>query len=146
MIESVEQFITLRNSENPIDYGRAADEPVADNVWPELIRHREMRTWAALNKHVPLCILSVLAKDEDPSVRAAVAMKRKLTPDLFMLLSKDPDSCVRMAIVNNRAAPIDVLVSLVNDPWVQLAEKVRAKLVESDKANPFNLCKARSMG
>ena len=48
-----------------------------------------MRQWAALNKPVPIEILADLVTDPDREVRYAVAMKRKLTRELFDILADD---------------------------------------------------------
>jgi hypothetical protein len=78
MINSAEEFILLRNSEKRDEYIRAASEDASDLVWIDVIsRFPEMREWVAYNKTVPLNILEILARDENESVRAAVAMIEK---------------------------------------------------------------------
>ena len=102
MIESVEQFISLRTSENPEEYNRAAHEEAPAPVWRELIEtHPDMRFWVAQNKTVPIEILRSLAGDKDSRVRHMVASKRKLPEDLQILLARDPDESVRNALAHN---------------------------------------------
>lgn len=117
MIGSAEEFVRLRTSEIPAEYGRAASEEAPLAVWHDVIRgFPEMREWVALNKTVPLEILSILARDDDVNVRIMVAMKRKLTPELFAFLSRDDAEQVRVRIAYNRKTPIDILERLQEDP------------------------------
>jgi hypothetical protein len=113
MIESAEEFVRLRESNDP----RAAHEEAPLEVWHAVIAGwPEMREWVALNKTVPVEILEVLARDEDVKVRTTVAMKRKLTPELFELLAADPDEGVRGRIAYNEKAPAEVIERLKRDP------------------------------
>ena len=51
MIESVEEFLQLRLSQNPYEYHRAAQEETPLQIWLEAIaKHPEMKTWVAHNK------------------------------------------------------------------------------------------------
>lgn len=123
MINSAEEFILLRNSETRDEYIRAASEDASDLVWIDVIsRFPEMREWVAYNKTVPLNILEILARDENESVRAAVAMKRKLSPELFDLLSRDSSEEVRHRIACNKKSPIYILKTLTNDPIMFIRE------------------------
>jgi hypothetical protein len=74
-----------------------------------------MKTWVAHNKTVPLEILRVLAADSDPSVRYAVAFKRKLDDAMFEALAADGDEEVRQRVAYNPKAPISVLERLAAD-------------------------------
>ncbi|MEN4982912.1 hypothetical protein [Acinetobacter modestus] len=131
MINSAEEFILLRNSETRDEYIRAASEDVSDLVWIDVIsRFPEMREWVAYNKTVPLNILEILARDENESVRAAVAMKRKLSPELFDLLSRDSSEEVRHRIACNKKSPIYILKTLTNDP-IMFVREAALKHVEN---------------
>ncbi|ENX04237.1 hypothetical protein F900_00221 [Acinetobacter modestus] len=131
MINSAEEFILLRNSETRDEYIRAASEDASDLVWIDIIsRFPEMREWVAYNKTVPLNILEILARDENESVRAAVAMKRKLSPELFDLLSRDNSEEVRHRIACNKKSPIYILKILANDP-IMFVREAALKHVES---------------
>lgn len=117
MIETAEEFVRLRASQDPGEHQRAANEEASIEVWRAVIAGwPEMREWVALNKTVPIEILEVLARDGDPKVRMTVAMKRKLTPALFELLAADPDAGVRTRIAYNENAPSEVLEGLTRDP------------------------------
>ncbi|MFD4262621.1 hypothetical protein ACFWR9_34620 [Streptomyces sp. NPDC058534] len=106
MIESAEEFIRLRFSDVPEEYGRASTESAVPDVWREVIeRHPEARFWVAQNKTISLEILQVLAGDPDPRVRAMVASKRKLTPDLLNMLAADPDESVRLTVARHKSVP-----------------------------------------
>ena len=107
MISSAEEFKHLRESKNPQVYHRAAQEEASLEVWQEvLISFPEMAFWVAQNKTVPLEILEQLANNTDPTIRAMVARKRKLTQHIFNLLKDDPDESVRHALIWNTALSI----------------------------------------
>jgi len=77
MIESAEEFVRLRTSEDPADYNRAAHDGAAEATWRAIIdQYPDMRFWVAQNKTVPLTILEVLRHDEDERVVHMVRMKR----------------------------------------------------------------------
>lgn len=126
MINSAEEFVRLRTSDERGEYEQAAYDSAPLEVWRDVIRrYPEMRKWVAVNKTVPLEILSILAKDEDVDVRWMVAMKRKLSAELFELLSRDSDETVRVRIVFNRKTPIEIIERLAEDP----SELVREALL-----------------
>ena len=59
-IESAEEFIRLRTSEDEAEYRRAASEEAPDQVWAALIeQHPEVRFWVAQNKTSPFAGESV---------------------------------------------------------------------------------------
>jgi hypothetical protein len=129
MIASAEEFVRLRTSINPDDYGRAASESATDAVWLTLVRnYPEMRFWVAQNKSIPLMALTLLATDPDVQVRCMVAMKRKLNPELFQLLAADPDETVRHSIACNAMTPRETLRRLTADPAEFVAEAARARI------------------
>ncbi|MFH9585300.1 hypothetical protein ACH4MW_23190 [Streptomyces luteogriseus] len=132
MIDSAEEFIRLRFSDAPEEYGRAAAEPAAPGVWREVIeRHPEARFWVAHNKTVPLEILRVLVNDPDPRVRSMVASKRKLTPELLTTLAADPDESIRLAVARHKSVPRSVLEQLRTDSWEEVRDVVRDRLERS---------------
>jgi hypothetical protein len=129
MIISVEEFVLLRNSLEPLNYNRAADEDAPLEVWLQVIdQFPDMRQWVAHNKTVPISILEILAKDLDSDVRFAVAMKRKLTPELFELLARDPNESVRQRIAYNAKTPKWILQELLDDTDSLVREAARSKL------------------
>lgn len=66
VLESAEEFIRLRYSEDPDDYYRAAHEQASTEVWLDVIQgYPDARFWVAQNKTVPADVLSVLARDPD---------------------------------------------------------------------------------
>ncbi|MGW2174005.1 HEAT repeat domain-containing protein [Streptomyces sp. NPDC001705] len=132
MIESAEEFIRLRFSDAPEDYGRASTEPAAPGVWRDVIEsHPEARFWVAQNKTVPLEILQVLASDSDPRVRSMVASKRKLTPDVLTTLASDSDESVRLAVARHKSIPRAVLELLRSDKWEEIRNVARDRLDSS---------------
>jgi hypothetical protein len=77
VIESADEFVRLRISEEPTEYRRAAKEPAAEAIWREIIdRFPQVRFWVVQNKTVPLSILEVLRRDPDERVRSLVRAKR----------------------------------------------------------------------
>ncbi|MFI6341113.1 hypothetical protein [Streptomyces sp. NPDC050535] len=129
MIESVEEFLRLRFSDDPDEYGRASAEPAPLEVWTEIVeKHPEARFWVAHNKTVPLEILRLLAADPDPRVRSMVAMKRKLTPDLLTGLAIDQHDPVRLSVARHKRTPKAVLEKLQSDPWSEVRDLARDRI------------------
>lgn len=76
VIESAEEFVRLRNSKDPDEYGRAAHDEASEDVWRDVVeRFPDMRFWVAQNKTVPLSILEALRHDPDERVRSMVRAK-----------------------------------------------------------------------
>jgi hypothetical protein len=77
MIESADEFLRLRTSEDPAEYNRAAAEAATEQTWLDAIeRFPEMRFWVAQNETVPLSVLEILRHDSDERVRHMVTSKR----------------------------------------------------------------------
>ena len=116
MIKSVDEFIRLRESEDPDEYHRAAHEEAPIEVWVELIdAHPDMRFWVVHNKTVPLSILATLSKDPTSRVRGIVAGKRKLSAELQIQIASDKHSSVRYALACNAKVTEEVLRILATD-------------------------------
>ncbi|MET9759310.1 hypothetical protein ABZ016_09660 [Streptomyces sp. NPDC006372] len=129
MIESAEEFIRLRFSDDPEEYRRASAESASLEVWTEVVeQYPEARFWVAHNKTVPLEILRVLATDPDPRVRYVVATKRKLTPEILTDLATDPDESVRLTVANHKRVPRSVLEQLQSDDWSKVRDVARDRL------------------
>ena len=116
MIESAQEFIRLRTSENPDEYNRAAHDSASDVVWREVVaEYPEMRWWVAHNKTVPVSILELLHIDSSADVRCMVARKRKLPEQLQRALAADSEASVRHALACNAKASREVLQTLASD-------------------------------
>lgn len=77
MIESAEEFVRLRTSDDPDEYRRAAHDEVSEQTWRDVIAWvPEMRFWVAQNKTVPMSILEERRCDEDERVHSMVKAKR----------------------------------------------------------------------
>lgn len=77
VIESAEEFVRLRISDDPAEYNRAAHDEASESTWREVIeRFPDMRFWVAQNKTVPLSVLEILRQDPDDKVRHMVTSKR----------------------------------------------------------------------
>jgi hypothetical protein len=76
VIESADEFIRLRTSDDPAEYRRAAHDEGSESTWRDVIeRFPDMRFWVAQNKTVPLSILETLRTDPDEQVRSMVRAK-----------------------------------------------------------------------
>lgn len=76
VIESAEEFVRLRTSEDPDEYERAAYDGASEDTWRDVVaRFPDMRFWVAQNKTVPLSILELLRHDPDERVRSMVRAK-----------------------------------------------------------------------
>ncbi|MFJ9544128.1 hypothetical protein ACIRPX_43965 [Streptomyces sp. NPDC101225] len=129
MIESAEEFIRLRLSDDPDEYNKASTEPASPEVWTEVVQqHPEARFWVAHNKTVPVEILRLLAADPDPRVRYVVATKRKLPPDVLTDLAADPDESIRLTVARHKRTPLPVLERLQSDTWDQVREVARDRI------------------
>lgn len=77
VIDSADEFVRLRTSDDPADYNRAARDEASESTWRDVIeRFPDMRFWVAQNKTVPLSVLEVLRHDADERVRHMVRSKR----------------------------------------------------------------------
>ncbi len=136
MISSAEEFVKLRASDVPEEYGRAAHDEAPIHVWLDVVaRFPDMRQWVAHNKTVPLEVLEILSRDSDPQVRYSVACKRKLSRELFDFLAKDTDESVRHALALNRKVPLDVLKGLAKDPIPFVRDAALERLKQRDAGN-----------
>ncbi|MGA0573080.1 hypothetical protein ACO2Q9_20370 [Variovorax sp. VNK109] len=132
MIDSAEEFVRLRTSEVQEEYTRASVESASLEVWTDVVlRFPHMREWVVHNKAVPPEILELLSRDGSESVRAAVAMKRKLSADLFTLLANDASEVVRARLAYNQKLPPALLRALANDSSPLVREASHRRLRES---------------
>ncbi|MFD4737576.1 hypothetical protein ACFWNQ_09380 [Streptomyces virginiae] len=128
-IASVEEFIRLRRSEDPVECDRSAWAAMPLTVWWQLVReHPEMRFWAAHNRTCPPEILAELIKDADWRVRDRVLGKRSCPPELLEQLADDPHDSVRNTVANHPHSPRTAVARLVDDPWSVIAEAARVRL------------------
>jgi hypothetical protein len=129
MIHSAEEFVALRRSAHPVEYLRAANDSATEEVWMDVVtKYPDMKIWVVRNKTIPLGLLHLLARDEDPSVRFAVAMKRKCDHELFERLAFDTDSSVRCRVAWNAKTPLSILARMKGDSCDQVVEVVEKRL------------------
>jgi len=129
MIKTAEEFIKLRTSTIPEEYGRAGCEEAPYEVWIELIeKHPEMRVWVALNRTISVELQMILARDENSCVRSSIAGKYPLNRDLYEILAKDEDERVRGRIAYNKKTPLDILEKMMDE---DVEELVRASAREN---------------
>jgi hypothetical protein len=131
MINSAEEFVRLRVSQEPEEYHRATTDTASEAVWLDVMnRFPEMREWVALNKTLPKCILWNLVRDLDPRVRSEVADRRQLTEEMFIELAKDQDETVRSRVCWNKKAPLLILEQLARDTSPIVAEAAKRRLAK----------------
>jgi FMN phosphatase YigB (HAD superfamily) len=132
MIRSAEEFVALRESDDPDEYRRAATDAAPEPVWWDVVeRYPDMKRWVVHNKTVPDSLLRALAADPDESIRAAVARKRKCDPAVLGDLARDPDEVVRLAVATNAKTPRHVLEALQADPIARVAAAARERLASA---------------
>lgn len=128
-ITSADEFRRLRLSDDPAEYGVAADGWAEESVWLEVIeRFPDLKLWVAHNKPVLMSILDILARDEDRRVRGMVAGRRKLSRELFELLANDPDAGIRESLVGNAKIPLDILERLTKDRSKYVRARAKGEL------------------
>lgn len=128
-LSSAAEFVRLRSSQDPHEYGAADLGTASPAVWTDVLdSYPEYRRWVARNKTVPLAILVVLADDADSRVRVAVASQRTLTVELFTQLAEDSDDAVRLRIAHNAATPRGVLERLTHDPYDLVRVRAHVRL------------------
>ena len=88
-----------------------------------------VRAAVARNQNAPPSLLHTLSKDEDESVRAAVARNQNAPPSLLHTLSKDGNPYVRTSVVENGNTSISILHSLSGDKDHQ----VRLSIAENSR-------------
>ena len=131
MIESAEEFVRLRSSENQEEYSRAAHEEAPVEVWNEVIEnYPDMAFWVVQNKTVPYELLELLAGHTEDRVRSMVARKNKLNEPLLLKLAFDTSDSVRMTIARHKKATLAVLKPLTNDAWGEIA-KLASERIEN---------------
>lgn len=134
MINSAEEFVRLRLSDNQDEYLRAAWDEAPLEVWFEIIDHYpDMRFWVAQNKVVPAEVLEILAEDPSDRVRFMVASKNKLSVQLQLKMALDSDSSVRMRIAMNKKATHSALIILSNDKDEDIRQKAIERLASISK-------------
>ncbi|MEU9885615.1 hypothetical protein [Sphaerisporangium sp. NPDC051011] len=129
MITSAQEFLSLRFSDDPAEYNRAAREPAPLEVWLELINdHPEARFWVAHNKTVPIEVLRLLATDADWRVRSMVASKNKAPSDVLERLSTDEHDAIRQTVAGHPNTPTETVLSMCDDHWDEIRATARRNL------------------
>ncbi|MET7365939.1 hypothetical protein ABZS61_08915 [Streptomyces sp. NPDC005566] len=112
--ESMEEVIRLGSARS-----LAANSSVPAEVRARLAEHPELSVRAAVAASVaddPPGLLARLAGDPDPSVRTFLAMNEHLPAELLALLAEDAEPSVRSSVIGNwRHAPEPVRRALLTD-------------------------------
>jgi hypothetical protein len=129
MIKSADEFVRLRTSELPAEYGQATHETADEAVWREVIlRFPEMMEWVAHNKTISESIIRVLYDSGNERTRHALARKRRTPVDLLTHLANDESESTRLAVAMNPSVPVAILERLVNDPWIEVRRIAERRL------------------
>ncbi len=132
MIESPEEFVRLRTSEDPDQYSRAVHETAPSEVWLAIIEnYPEMRQWVPHNKTIPTDVYFALyetCKDgtsgtDEWHTKVMLAMKGSCPPDLLQQLASDADESVRDSVARNRHTQEHILRKLSSDEWEECAPR-----------------------
>ncbi|MFE2850074.1 hypothetical protein ACFXJO_02945 [Streptomyces lavendulae] len=98
----------------------AANSSVPSRIRARFAEHPEPAVRCAVAASVgdePPGLLARLAADTDPSVRSFLAMNEHLPTELLALLASDPESSVRSSVIQRcRDAPEEVRRTLLTDP------------------------------
>ena len=124
MIETAQEFVRLRESDNLEEYNRAGHDCADIATWYEVIeKYPDFKKWVIHNKTVPVEILEVLAKDSDPNVRGEVA--RKINDAIIFLLAVDASAEVRYALMCNTKISIakKKLINTEDSKWLRAQMK-----------------------
>ena len=129
MIESAEEFVALCDRQDAEAIARSMRDTAPLPVWVEIInRYRERHLDVAQNQSIPDEILRILARVENPTVRAVVAEKRRIPRDLFPILARDPDPLVRQKLAGNSKTPTEILDQLADDLDENVSRVAKYKL------------------
>lgn len=129
MIKTVDEFISLRQSDNIDEQYRASHDTADLSLWLEVIKnYPDFKTWVIHNKTIQIEILEILCEDKDPKVRSDVARKRKINDAIFNTLSVDPDETVRYALMCNTNLSADKIKTIKVDDSDWLREQLKDRI------------------
>ncbi|MDG2390721.1 MAG: hypothetical protein P8M30_15540 [Planctomycetaceae bacterium] len=133
MINSADEFVRLRQSEDPDEYHRAAWEEADVDVWREVMRaYPDMLEWVAHNKSIPEVIIRELYRLGDKKVNDTLARKRKTPLDILEEFAHSSDESLRLSVARHPKAPRSVLMMLQSDDWVEVRKVVNERLEKDD--------------
>jgi hypothetical protein len=134
MIETAEEFIRLRQSDNMEEQRRAALDTADISVWMDVIKsYPDFKFWVIHNKTIQIEILEILCTDKDPNVRSHVARKRKINDTIFNLLCVDPDENVRHSLMWNTKLTLEKIKTIKVDDSDWLKEQLANKIKNASK-------------
>jgi len=116
MIDSLEQYVSILESEDNSVRRIAATCDTTAEVWTDILSRRpDLASEVAMNKQLPKCVVDMLIQNNNADVRCAVAMKRSLDSSQFEILAEDGEDSVRIMIANNKKTPVSLLELLQHD-------------------------------
>jgi len=134
MIETADEFIRLRQSDNMDEQHRAGHDTADISVWMDVIKsYPDFKIWVIRNKTIQIEILEILCTDKDPNVRSEVARKRKINDTIFNLLCVDPDENVRYSLMWNTKLTLEKIKTIKVDDSDWLKEQLANKINNASK-------------
>lgn len=122
-IESAADYFAGMESEDHEVRRSAVTGEAGVELWKVALRdYPDRRGAVALNKNLPVEILDVLARDDDPRIRRLTAQKRRLSEETFNLLARDADEGVRLVLARNPKLPETVRELLLRDEWSEVRD------------------------
>lgn len=111
------------------------DETTAVKSCLGSLLHPDFKKYLTSDREGAFPSLEELSRDADSNVRSSVAMKSKLSVEMYERLARDPDSGVRLVIANNKATPQSALRLLVEDEWPKIALIAKTRLEKKKAAH-----------
>lgn len=140
MINTADEFITLRQSDDMDNQYRASHDKAEIDVWLDIIRnYPDFKIWVIHNKTIQIEILELLCTDKDHNVRSNVARKRKINDAIFNTLSVDSDENVRYALMCNTNLSVEKIRAIKVDDSNWLTEQLADKINKLEQVTAFVL-------
>ncbi|MGW6445481.1 hypothetical protein [Lentzea sp. NPDC055074] len=129
MIDSVELFRALVESEDTAERRRASFDEAPVEVWRSVLGgHEDLAFAVASNRTLPEEILGELCGNRDWRVRHRVAMKNSCPSDLLDRLSHDGSQAVALLVAGHRNTPSSALRRLTTHDWDQVRDRALDRL------------------
>lgn len=116
MINSAKEFIQLIDSQTENNTYKATNEEATEQIWAEVSEHfPDYEKYILQNLTISDSTINLLSTSPNSLVRWWVAKKRRAGADVLNRLSKDNDPSVRQAVAANKKTPYKTLELLCTD-------------------------------
>jgi len=114
-IHSAEEYKTFAESDDENEFSKTSGT-ASEEVWMDvLLKYPNLARHVVFNNSTSIRVLERAIEVGDVWTRFDVAMKRRISRDIFDKLSNDPDATVRARIALNPKVPADILDKLCRD-------------------------------